>query len=70
MIVTLQTQRVVPTLKQIRAFVEGNEAVDFAGAIARASTPWSTLERFDYNRLVKAVKLLVRRYVAKLTGMS
>ena len=31
MIVTLQTER-VRTLDQVRAFVEGSEAVDFAGA--------------------------------------
>ena len=30
MIVTLQTQRVW-TLEQVRAFIEGGEAVDFAG---------------------------------------
>ena len=31
MIVTLQTER-VRTLEQVRAFVEGSEAVDFTGA--------------------------------------
>ncbi len=71
MIVTLQTQR-VQTLEQVRAFVEGSEAVDFVGgdragvyALVRR-----TLVKLDYHRLGKADKGLVKRYLAKVTGLS
>ena len=36
MIVAMQTERLA-TLEQVRAFVEGNEAVDFAGAGRRST---------------------------------
>ena len=71
MIVTLQTER-VRTLEQVRAFVEGSDPVDFAGvgregiyALVRR-----TLVRLDYRRLGKPDKGLVRRYLAKVTGLS
>ena len=68
---TLQTER-VRTLEQVRAFVEGSDPVDFAGvgregiyALVRR-----TLVRLDYRRLGKPDKGLVRRYLAKVTGLS
>ena len=71
MIVTPQTQR-VQTLEQVRAFVEGSEAVDFTGgdragvyALVRR-----TLVRLGYHRLGKADKGLVKRYLAKVSGLS
>ena len=63
MIVTLQTQR-VQTLEQVRAFVEGSEAVDFAGSDRAGvyTLVRRTLVKLDYHRLGKADKGLVKRY--------
>ncbi len=71
MIVTLQTER-VRTLEQVRAFVEGSEPVDFAGAGREGiyALVRRTLVRLDYHRLGKPEKGLVRRYLAKVTGLS
>ena len=71
MIVTLQTER-LQRLGQIRAFVSGNEAVDFElvdrpsayGFIRR------TLAQFGYRSLGKADKGTVRAYLGKMTGLS
>jgi len=71
MIVTLQTQR-VQTLEQVRAFVEGSEAVDFAGSDRAGvyTLVRRTLVKLDYHRLGKADKGLVKRYLEKVTGLS
>lgn len=71
MIVTLQTER-VRTLDQVRAFVEGSEAVDFAGGEREGvyTLVRRTLVKLDYHRLGKPGKGLVRRYLAKVTGLS
>ena len=71
MIVTLQTER-VRTLDQVRAFVEGSEAVDFTGADRESVYEFvrRTLVRLSYERLGKPDKGLVRRYLAKVTGLS
>ena len=71
MIVTIQTQR-VQTLEQVRAFVEGSEAVDFAsGDRAGVYTlVRRTLVKLDYHRLGKPDRGLVKRYLAKVTGLS
>ena len=71
MIVTLQTER-VRTLEQVRAFVECSEPVDFAGAGREGiyALVRRTLVRLDYHRLGKPDKGLVRRYLAKVTGLS
>ena len=71
MIVTLQTER-VRTLDQVRAFVEGSEAVDFAGTERESVYEFvrRALVRLDYERLGKSDKGLVRRYLAKVTGLS
>ena len=68
---TLQTQR-VQTLEQVRAFVEGSEAVDFAsGDRAGVYTlVRRTLVKLDYPRLGKPDRGLVKRYLAKVTGLS
>ena len=71
MIVTLQTER-VRSLEEVRAFVEGSEAVDFAvsdrAGIYRLVR--RTLVRLEYHRLGKADKGLVERYLGKVTGLS
>jgi len=71
MIVTLQTER-VRTLDEVRAFVQGSEAVDFAvsdreGIYAMVRR---TLVRLEYHRLGKPDKGLVKRYLGKVTGLS
>ena len=71
MIVTVQTQR-VRALEQVRACVEGSEAVDFVegdreGAYALVRR---TLVQLRYHRLGKPGKGLVKRYLGKVTGLS
>ncbi len=52
--------------------MEGNEAVDFAGAGRRSTYELiaRTLGRFGYRGLARSDKALVRRYLAKVTGRS
>ena len=71
MILKLETER-LSTLDEVRMFVAGSAAVDFA-AVDRESTyefTRRTLARFDYGRLGKADKGLLRRYLMKATGLS
>ena len=70
MIVTLQTER-IRTLDQMRAFVEGSEAVDFTGTDRESVYEFvrQALVRMDYAGLGKSDKRLVRRYLAKVTGL-
>ena len=68
---TLQTQR-VRSLEQVRAFLEGSEAVDFvegdrAGVYDLVRR---TLVKLRYHRLGKSDKGLVKRYLGKVTGLS
>jgi len=69
--VTLQTER-VRSLEEVRAFVEGSEAMDFVvsdrAGIYRLVR--RTLVRLEYHRLGKAGKGLVKRYLGKVTGLS
>ena len=55
MIVTLQTER-VRTLDQVRAFVEGSEAVDFTGADRESVYEFvrRALVRLDYAGRTRA----------------
>ena len=71
MIVTLQTQR-VRTLEQVRAFLEGSEAVDFVEGDREGvyDLVRRTLVKLGYHRLGKADKGSVRRYLGKVTGLS
>ena len=71
MIVTLQTER-VRTLEQVRAFLGGSEAVDFAGVDRDGvyDLVRRTLVRLRYHRLGKGDKGLVKRYLGKVTGLS
>ena len=68
---TLQTQR-VRSLEQVRAFVEGSEAVDFAGGDRDGvyTLVHRTLVKLDYHRLGKPDRGLVKRYLGKVTGLS
>ena len=71
MIVTLQTQR-VQSLEQVRAFIEGSEAVDFVEGDREGvyDLVRRTLVKLGYHRLGKPDKGLVRRYLGKVTGLS
>ena len=71
MIVDIETRR-LRTIGQLRAFVEGNEAVDFqprdrdeAYAFVR-----DTLERFAYGRLGRRDRGVVLRFLVAATGFS
>lgn len=60
------------SLEQIRAFLEASEPVQFAGQSREEVYRWveRTLRAQDYGRLNRLGKGLVRRYVAKMTGLS
>jgi len=60
------------SLEQIRAFLAGAGDVRFAGQGRREVYDWTerTLVRFGYAELGKPEKGLVRRYIARLTGLS
>lgn len=71
MIVTLQTAG-LQTLAQVRAFVEGNAPVAFTLADRTAAHAWmtQTLQQFRYGHCSRPDKGLLRRYLAKVTGLS
>src|SRR5215469_9322118 len=60
------------SLEQIRAFLAGAGGVRFVGQGRREVYDWTerTLMRVRYAELVKPEKGLVRRYLARLTGLS
>lgn len=68
---TLQTAG-LQTLAQVRAFVEGNEPVSFTLTDRTAAHLWmtDTLKRFRYPHCARTDKGLLRRYLAKVTGLS
>ncbi len=60
------------SLEQIRAFLAGSEDVRFAGQRREEVYGWveRTLVRQQYGSLGKPGKGLVRRYIARMTGLS
>ena len=58
--------------EQIRAFLEGSDEVHFQAQHKQELYGWvnRTLRQQDYGRLKRQAKGLVRRYVAKMTGLS
>jgi transposase InsO family protein len=60
------------TLEQVKQFIEGSQGIGFKGIIAREKHGWieEVLRKFKYQRLKKAGKGLVRRYILKVTGYS
>jgi len=60
------------SLEQIRAFLEANEAVDFKATSQRELYEWTagTLCAQEYAGLGRSGKGLVRRYIAKVSGLS
>lgn len=71
MIVNLQTQA-LQTLEQVRAFMAGAEPVSFTLADRAAAHAWmaDTLRRFGYASASRADRGMLRRYLAKVTGLS
>lgn len=71
MIVTLQTHA-LQTLEQVRAFMAGTEPVSFTLADRDSAHAWmaDALKRFGYARASRADRGLLRRYLAKVTGLS
>jgi transposase InsO family protein len=60
------------SLEQVRAFLEASGQMRFRAHNRRELYGWvdQTLRQQDYSRLPRASKGLVRRYVAKMTGLS
>jgi len=60
------------SLEQIRAFLAGSEDVRFSGKNRAEVYGWTerTLVRLEYASLKRDGKGLVRRYVARMTGLS
>ena len=60
------------SLEQIRAFLEGSEGTGFHSTDKREVYEWvnRTLRQQGYERLKRRAKGLVRRYMAKMTGLS
>ena len=71
MIVDIRTRR-LRTIGQLRAFVEGNEAVDFEPKDRDEAYGFvrDTLERFGYRGLGKRDKGVVLRFLVAATGTS
>jgi transposase InsO family protein len=60
------------SLEEVQAFLEGSAAVQFEAKDQASLYEWvtRTLREQRYDRLSKAGKGLVRRYIAKMTGLS
>jgi hypothetical protein len=60
------------SLEQIRAFLEGSDGVEFEAKNREELYGWvnEILRGYDYDRLPREARGLVRRYVAKMTGLS
>ena len=71
MILVLQTER-LRTLDEVRAVIEGNQRVDFQIADRESAYDFirRTLVRFHYLGLSKPDRGVIRRYLAKMTGLS
>ena len=71
MILKLDIER-VRTVDEVRDFMAGSEPVDFHLTERRGAYDFvtRTLRRLSYAGLTKADKGVVRRFVAKVTGLS
>ena len=60
------------SLEQIRAFLEASQEVGFVASDRAEVYGWveRTLRHHDYPKLARSAKGLLRRYVAKMTGLS
>jgi transposase InsO family protein len=60
------------SLEEIRAFLEGSESVQFEAKDRTGLYEWvtRTLQEQHYDRIPRPGKGVVRRYIAKMTGLS
>ena len=60
------------TIEQVKQFLEGNERVELRGLTVEEKYDWieRVLVRFRYNRLRRAEKGVIRRYIEKVSGYS
>lgn len=60
------------TIGQVKQFLEGSEGVEFRGQTVEEKYDWieRVLVRFKYNRLKRAEKGVVRRYIENVSGYS
>ena len=60
------------SLEQIRAFLEASEEIEFEAAHRQEVYDWitQTIRQQEYWKQKRAVKGVLRRYIAKMTGLS
>src|SRR5713226_2474501 len=60
------------SLEQIQAFLESSTNMDFQALIKDELYDWvnQTLQQLHYRTLKRSARGLVRRYLAKMTGLS
>src|SRR5437016_6238215 len=60
------------SLEQIQAFLDGSTEVDFKARNKEEIYDWvnQTLQQLHYRKLKRSARGLVRRYLAKMTGLS
>ena len=60
------------TIEQVKQFLEGSEALEFGGVSVDERYRWieGVLKRFQYYRLKRAQKGVIRRYIGKVSGYS
>ena len=60
------------SLEQIQAFLDGSTEVDFKARNKEEIYDWvnRTLQQLPYRSLKRSARGLVRRYLAKMTGLS
>ena len=60
------------SLEQIQAFLDGSTEVDFKARNRKELYDWvnQTLQQLHYRKLKRSARGLVRRYLAKMTGLS
>jgi hypothetical protein len=60
------------TIEQVKQFLEGSEGIEFRGQTVEEKYDWieGIQVRFRYNRLKRAEKGVIRRYIEKVSGYS
>jgi len=60
------------TVEQVKRFLEGSKALEFGGVSIEERYRWieTVLVRFEYYRLNRAEKGMIRRYIEKVSGYS
>ena len=60
------------TIEQVKGFLSGSEGVEFEGVSVEERYRWieGVLRRFQYYRLKRAEKGVIRAYIEKVAGYS